>query len=161
MRETPAPPPGAPDAAGASNAAVEPVEPAEPDKLDERYGRTRQRGIDRRVGWGVGGLIALLVGGVLLFGSWRGTSDLEFKVVHYEVKDDRTVALDFDVTAPAQARVACAIEALSESFSTVGWRVLDLPPSELRTRSFHESIVTSYRATTGRVHSCWIVTAGS
>ncbi|CAG7613933.1 DUF4307 domain-containing protein [Leucobacter soli] len=127
------------------------------DRLDERYGRTRQRGIDRRVGWTLASAAVLLGTVVLFFSNWETAAGIEAKVVHYEVRDSRTVALDFDVTAPAGAPVACAIEALSESFATVGWRVLELPPSEQRTRSFTETITTTYPGTTARVHSCWIV----
>lgn len=135
--------------------------PSTASSLEQRYGRSRQRRVDRRVGLALGAVLLALIGGVLVFGRWWESSDLEFTVVHYEVVDDRTVTLDFDVTAPSGAPVACAIEALSPSFSTVGWRVLELPESAVRTRSFTETILTTYRATTGRVHSCWIMTAGA
>lgn len=127
--------------------------------LDERYGRTRQRGIDRRLGWALAG-IALLAGlAVVLFGGWQTASSIEFRVLHYEVVDERTVTVDYEVTAPAGARVACAAEALSPSYATVGWSVRELPESDQRTRRFTETLVTTYEATTGTLRSCWVVEA--
>ena len=100
-----------------------------PPSLDDRYGRTRQLGVDKRLGWGIaiGALLLGLV--VVLFGGWQSNNTVEGKVRHYEVQDPRTVAIDFQVSAPAQTKVACALEALSESYSTVGWKVIVLPPS--------------------------------
>lgn len=128
-----------------------------PSSLDDRYGRTRQLGVDKRLGWGIaiGALLLGLV--VLLFGGWQGNNTVEGKVRHYEVQDPRTVAIDFQVSAPAQTEVACALEALSESYSTVGWKVIVLPPSAQLTRSVSDTLATTYEATTGTVRSCWAV----
>lgn len=131
---------------------------AAPDRsLDERYGRTRQRGLDRRLGWGLAAGAVVLGAAVLLFGSWRASAGIEFKELHYEVQDARTVSLDFNVTAPTEEPVACALEALSGSFSTVGWKVVELPPSAQLTRSFTETLATTYRAATARVYACWVI----
>lgn len=125
--------------------------------LDDRYGRSRQRGIDRRVGWVLAGA-ALLTGlAVLLFGGWHTSSTLEFRDLSYEVIDAAHVTVDFEVTAPRGSEVACAVEALSPSFATVGWRILELPTSDQRTRRFSETLVTSYEATTGALRSCWLI----
>lgn len=125
--------------------------------LDERYGRGRQRGIDRRLGWGIAGAALLLGLVVLLFGGWYSTSSIEFRDLSYDVVDARTVTVDFEVTAPAGAPVACALEALSPSYATVGWKILELPASEQRTRRFSETLVTSYEATTGALRNCWVI----
>jgi len=113
--------------------------------LDERYGRSRQRGIDKRLGWGLAGIALLAGAAVLAFGGWQSTSTVESKVVHYTVADSRTVTIDFQVSAPAGTRVACAL----------GWKVLRLPPSEQHTRDLSETLITTYGATTGTVRSCW------
>jgi hypothetical protein len=125
--------------------------------LDERYGRGRQRGIDRRLGWGVA-IAALALGlVVLLWGGWQTTSTVEFRDLHYEVVDQRTVRLDFEVSAPPGTRVACALEALSGSYATVGWSILELPVTDQRTRRFSETLVTTYEGATGTLRSCWVV----
>ncbi|MBO1902315.1 DUF4307 domain-containing protein [Leucobacter weissii] len=134
-------------AAGADRAA----------SLDERYGRSRRRGVDRRLGWAVAGGALLLGLVVLLFGGWQHQSSLDFREVHYRVLDERTVAVDFEVTAAPGAAVACALEALSTSYSTVGWKVVELPLEDRRTRMFTDTLVTTYPATTGTVRSCWLL----
>ena len=131
--------------------------PAQAAALDERYGRSRQRGIDRRLGWGLVG-IALAIGiAVLAFGGWQKTNTVESKVVHYTVQGPRAVTIEYQVSAPTQTRVACALEALSKSYATVGWKVFELPPSDQRTRNLSETLITTYEATTGTVRSCWPV----
>lgn len=125
------------------------------DTLDDRYGRGQQRGIDRRIGWAIG-IVAVLAGlTFLLFGGWQQGTDIDARISHYEVIDDQTVKLNFDVTAPPTQPVACAIEALSPSFATVGWKVIELPRSEQRTRSLSETMVTTSPATTATVRECW------
>ena len=57
---------------------------------------------------------------------------------------------------PAGSDLACTLEALSPSFATVGGKVLELEPSQDRTRRFTEEVVTTSRATTGIVRACWI-----
>lgn len=125
-------------------------------ELDERYGRGRGRRIDRRLGWGIA--IGLLAAGlaVLLFSGWQAASTIEFRVLAYSVIDDRTVEVDFEVTAPPGSEVVCALEALSESHAQLGWKVHELPVSEQRTRRFTDTLVTTGPATTGIVKSCWI-----
>lgn len=127
-----------------------------PDSIDERYGRGRQRGIDKRVGWILAGVALLSGAAVLLFGGWQQTSQVEFRDLSYSVESDRGVSVSFEVTAPAGAELACTLEALSPSFATVGWKVLELDPSADRTRRFTETLVTTSPATTGIVRSCWI-----
>ncbi|WP_416445662.1 DUF4307 domain-containing protein [Leucobacter sp. HNU] len=56
-------------------------------------------------------------------------------------------------------RVACAVEALSPSFATVGWKVVELPESQERTRRFSEELATTYAATAGQVKECWVLQA--
>lgn len=124
--------------------------------LDERYGRGRKRHLDKRIGWVTGGVLVL--GGIafLLFGGWQQGSDLEYKDLNYAVIDERTVSVDAQVTGPSDASVICVFEALSSSFATVGWKLVELPAGDKRTRQLTTTIVTSSPATTGTVRECWI-----
>lgn len=123
--------------------------------LDERYGKGRKRTLDRRLGWIVGGATVLTGLGFVLFGGWQQGTDLEFKDLHYSVIDDTSVSVDVQVTAPASATVVCAIEALSTSHGTVGWKQVTIPPGDERTRRFTSTMITTSPATTGRVRDCW------
>lgn len=130
---------------------------ADAQLLDERYGRRRARGIDRRIGWMLAAVLVLLGLLVVFFGGWHLTSTVEFKSLNYEVIDDRTVRVDAQVTAPPGDAVACAFQALSTSRAVVGWKIVELPQSDDRTRRFDTTLVTTAPATTGNVRECWVL----
>ena len=67
------------------------------------------------------------------------------------------MTLGFQITAPRGAAVACALEAQDEEHGVVGWRVVELPASDLHARAFREVIPTTAPATTGFVNSCWVL----
>ena len=128
------------------------------EELDERYGRGRSRRTGRRVFWTVTAVVAVASIGAL---SWitvvNSLDDVTFDEIGYEVVDDRTVTVSFQVTPPTGAPFACALQALDEDFGIVGWRVIEYPAFKETTRAFKETIPTVAPATTGTVHSCWAV----
>jgi len=123
--------------------------------LDERYGRTTS--VRRR--WTI--VIVSVIGAALvaLF-AWMtvagSVDDVGVDTTGFSVEDARTVELAFQVTAPAGRSVACALEAQDADHGVVGWKVVEYPGSELRTRAFHETIPTTAEATTGLVNACWV-----
>lgn len=126
------------------------------DELAERYGRKRSRSIDRRIAW-IAVIIALAVGAwVLFFGNWKEGTELEFRDLNYSVIDNRSVQIDFEISAPPGSQVVCALEALSTSFSQLGWKIIEVPVSDKRTQRLSETLVTTARATTGHAQLCWI-----
>ncbi len=135
------------------------TDPASQALLDERYGRGRKRSFDRRFGWIAAGALVLAGLVFVFFGGWQQGSDLEFKDLHYSVVDEQSVEVDAQVTASADATIVCAIEALSTSHGTVGWKLVTLPEGEDRTRRFTTTLITTSPATTGRVRNCWEQTA--
>jgi hypothetical protein len=128
------------------------------DKLDERYGR--RRGPARR--WLLGAGIGVAVVIVALFG-WSivqgAMDDVDVDTATFEVVDDHSVTLGFQVTAPPGSAIACALEAQDEGHGVVGWRVVELPASEAHSRAFREVIPTTALATSGFVNSCWVLPA--
>lgn len=124
--------------------------------LDERYGNSRKRGIDKRIGWSVAGIFVILGLTVVLFGGWQNASQIEFKVIDYRVDSDTTVTVSAQVSAPDQSQVNCAFEALSPSYAVVGWKVIELAPSQDYTRTVSTTLITTSPATTATVRTCWI-----
>jgi hypothetical protein len=128
------------------------------DKLDERYGR--RGGPARR--WLLGAGIGVAVVIVALFG-WSivqgAMDDVDVDTATFEVVDDHSVTLGFQVTAPPGSAIACALEAQDEGHGVVGWRVVELPASEAHSRAFREVIPTTALATSGFVNSCWVLPA--
>ncbi|MEI3847286.1 MULTISPECIES: DUF4307 domain-containing protein [unclassified Microbacterium] len=126
------------------------------DMLDERYGRRRSPA--RR--WIIGAGVALAAAAVALFG-WttvQGTlAAVDADTTSFEIADGHSVTLGFQISAPVGAAVACALEAQDEEHGVVGWRVVELPASDLPARAFREVIPTTAPATTGFVNSCWVL----
>ncbi|MGO1538002.1 MAG: DUF4307 domain-containing protein [Leucobacter sp.] len=131
----------------------------EPQPLEERYGKTRQRGFDRRFAWVVAGL--LIIGGlaVVLFGGWQQGSRVAFQDIGRDIVSDHQVDVRFEVSAPPHTPVVCAVQALSESKATVGWKIVEIPVSAERDHRVSTSVMTTFEATTGSVRECWILTS--
>jgi hypothetical protein len=74
----------------------------------------------------------------------------------YEIVDERTVVVSFQITAPVGRTVACALEAQDVEHGVVGWRIVEIEASDQHARAFRESVPTTALATTGLVNSCWV-----
>ncbi|KRB39070.1 DUF4307 domain-containing protein [Microbacterium sp. Root180] len=125
------------------------------DMLDERYGRTRSP----RRRWVIGAAVALgaIVVGLFVWTTVSNSLDaVDVDTTGFEVVDEHSVILSFQFTAPMGRSVACAIEAQDEEHGVVGWRVVELPPSQEHAQAFRETISTTAPATTGFVNACWV-----
>jgi hypothetical protein len=72
----------------------------------------------------------------------------------YQVVDDRSVSVDFDVDrAPGQA-VTCRVKALDQAFGVVGVVDVPIPPTTQRTVHHRTVVRTASRAVTGVVDTC-------
>lgn len=125
-------------------------------QLDERYGRRRPTR-SRRAAWVVvGAVVATAVAG-LAWLTWANASDaVAADVTGFEVLDEHRVALTFQITAPVDSAVACALEAQDSEHGVVGWRVVEYPASRSHAQAFTETIPTLAQATTGLVNACWV-----
>ncbi len=74
----------------------------------------------------------------------------------FVVVDEHTVEVNVQISAPAGAAVACALEAQDVEHGVVGWRVVEFAASDAHTQAFQERIPTVAAATTGFVNSCWV-----
>lgn len=131
------------------------TDPTSQALFEERYGRARTRSIDKKLGWIVAGVAVATGLAVILFGGWQQNADIDSQVLHYTVIDERTVEIDAQVTSPPDATVVCALEALSASHGTVGWKLVTVPKSESTTHRFTSQLVTTAPATSGLVRECW------
>lgn len=126
--------------------------------LDERYGRTRTTSRSRRLlGIVVAAAFALTLGGWVVWAALDGeTANIEFRDVAHKIIDDSHVSVTWQVTTEPGRAVSCAVEALNEGFSVVGWKVVDLPPSTQRTRVLTEELRTTELAVSGLIYRCWL-----
>lgn len=127
------------------------------DVLEARYGTQRRRGLDRRIAWA--SAITLVLAGIafLLFSGWQDDRRVGYSDIGYTVVNDQSVEVRFEVTAPANTPLACAVEALSSSKGTVGWKVVTLDPVDAAQQAVRTSLVTTQPPVTGSVSHCWIL----
>jgi len=127
-------------------------------RLDARYGRTTT---DRRRSRIV--VIGTAIAFVVVFAAWviwgglSGTNaTLEVRELGYLEATENSIEVRWEVTVEPGAEVSCALQALNSSFGIVGWRVVELEPSESRTRIFQESVRTAEPPVTGLPYRCWL-----
>ncbi|MFG6445188.1 DUF4307 domain-containing protein [Microbacterium sp. P06] len=124
--------------------------------LDERYGR-RHSTRRRVIGWTIVGALAL---GLIGWVGWgvvaRSAVEVGVDLTAFDVPDEHTTSVSFQITSPPGSTVACALEAQDEEHGIVGWRVVEYPAVDAHARAFTERIPTVGLATTGLVNSCWV-----
>ena len=127
--------------------------------LDARYGRgggnTRRSRVIAIVAAAVG--LVVVVAWVVWGGLLGPDASLEARDLGFEIIDDGHIRVEYEVTSDAGAEVSCAVQALNESFTVVGWKIVELPVSEQRTRSFTEELRTSELAVSGLIYRCWLL----
>ena len=127
--------------------------------LDARYGRGRGNSRRSRIIAIVAGAVGLVA--VVAWVVWGGLlgpdASLEARDLGFEIIDDGHIRVEYEVTSDAGAEVSCAVQALNESFTVVGWKIVELPVSEQRTRSFTEELRTSELAVSGLIYRCWLL----
>ncbi|WP_130176130.1 DUF4307 domain-containing protein [Cryobacterium sp. SO1] len=126
--------------------------------LDERYGRTSgSRMRDRRVLWIVAGAFALILTAWVVWAGLDGAGPaIEARDTRHQIIDENSISVTFEVSLPTDTASSCAVQALNESFTVVGWKVIDLPPSDDYTRSFTEIVKTTELSNTGLIYRCWL-----
>lgn len=127
-------------------------------RVMERYGRTAAHG-RRRLAIGIGaavGVLLVVVAWVVWVGLFSPSASLETRDVGYVTRDDETVDIRFEVTTEPGTAVSCALQALNEQFAIVGWKVVDLPPIEARSRAYLENVRVTEPAVTGLIYRCWL-----
>jgi len=126
--------------------------------LDARYGRSPQTARRNRViGFVTAGVFAIVFGAWLLWaGLLQTPAQLEVRDTGFLIRDDSAISVRWDVSTDPGNEVTCAVQALNSSFGIVGWRVVELPPSDQRTRVLTETLRTSELAVTGLIYRCWL-----
>lgn len=133
---------------------------ASANDLDDRYGTRRGRRFDRRFAWAAA--LAMVLGGVafLLWSGWQEGGRVEIQDIGFTSTGDSSGSVKFMVSGPAETPLACAVEALSTSKATVGWKVILVPASSDRSHTITTRVLTTSPATAGYVKECWVVETG-
>lgn len=120
--------------------------------LSERYGVTRapRKGSTKVLGW-VAVIVATVLAGLFGYLNWSpiGTTDIGFRVI-----SPWQTEVDFEIQMPVGSVATCGVEALNNSFTQVGYVLLELGPFEQSTTRHTVSINTYQEAVTGLVDEC-------
>ncbi len=114
---------------------------------------------------------ALIAGGAVLglallalayFGYERfSTGRVRFGTVAYQVVDDQSVTITFQVDKALTESVRCALQARDRDNTVVGRLTVDVGPSDRESVRTKRSISTTGRAATGEVVNCTLLTGSS
>ena len=131
----------------------------ETDALAARYGRSRtHRTRDR---W-------LIIGAAIAFAvvlvAWVVCAGLDGQkptvqatdTGHRLLNDERAVEVSWTLSVPPGNATACVVQAYDEDFTVVGWRVVEIPPSDRHLRTFTERVRVAREANTGLISTCWL-----
>lgn len=126
--------------------------------LDARYGRTPNRARRDRVILWTGGIVGGLV--VLAWLVWAGLggawASLSYTDAGHRIHDAYSADVMFRVTTDPGNEVSCAVQVLNERKATVGWRIVELPASEVHSRLITETVRTSELGVSGLIYRCWL-----
>jgi hypothetical protein len=124
----------------------------------ERYGRT-DAARRRRLTIGIAaaaGVLLVVVAWVIWVGLFSPSASLESRDTGYQKQADGSVDIRFEVTVDPGTPVSCALQALNGEFGIVGWKIVELPGSDERTRAFVENVRVTEPAVTGLIYRCWL-----
>jgi hypothetical protein len=128
------------------------------DSIDARYGRTPD-GIRRSRLLAIvvaSGVLVVVVAWVVWAGLLGPQAGLGTRDLGYELQDESTIQVRYEVTVDAGRTTSCAVQALNSDFGIVGWKVVEIPASDRATRQFTEILRTSEPAVTGLIYRCWL-----
>jgi hypothetical protein len=93
-----------------------------------------------------------------------GSPDVSSKDVGFSLSSDGQASVDFEVTKDRSATAQCAVQALSENYAVVGWRIVTIGPTDADdgvndggTTAHRTDVRTDSPAVSGGVNACWIV----
>lgn len=120
----------------------------------ERYGRDRLRRQDRKMAITVGSLVlfAFLIWAMLFV--INDSSRVSYRDIAYEVIDEFSTSVTFEVSRNTGQEVACDITILAENFAIVGFLTLDVAASENRSTVISTTVQTTELGVTGLVDGC-------
>ncbi|MCU1638029.1 MAG: hypothetical protein JWL94_676 [Microbacteriaceae bacterium] len=90
---------------------------------------------------------------------WGGldgtTASVDAVDTGHKVLDEHGVNVAWRVSLPPGDEARCALQAQNEAHGIVGWKIVEIPASERRTRAFTERVNTTELAVTGLIYRCW------
>ena len=120
----------------------------------ERYGQERLRSRDRilAISTAVVALVSFLIWAV--FVSIDNANQVTHRDIAYEVIDEYSTNVTFEVSRVPGQNVSCDITVLNQSFAIVGFLTVDVAASESRSTVISSTIRTTELGVSGLVDGC-------
>ena len=122
------------------------------DLLADRYGQKPAADPKRFRALAIIGVAIMTI--VAMWFGIANFSPVSHRDVGFRVISQWQTEVDFEVTKPIDATVICSIEALNNSYLTVGYIEVELGPSDFQTNRHTVSVNTTEMAVTGLVDEC-------
>ncbi|TQL86801.1 uncharacterized protein DUF4307 [Microbacterium saperdae] len=101
-------------------------------------------------------IAALVVGAFSWMTVSQSMSSVDADDLGFDLVDEHTVEVRFQVTGVQGKDVVCIVEALDEEFGVVGWKVVDIAAGDSHSKAVSATVPTVAAATTGLVNTCWV-----
>lgn len=120
----------------------------------QRYGLSKKRRRDRVLAISAA---AVALVGFLVWALWFTIANADrpsFRDVGYQIIDEYSAKLIFEVTRKPGALLTCNLKVLNQSFAIVGYKTLEIPPASSSSQVISTEINTTELGVTGLVDSC-------
>ena len=130
---------------------------------DTRYGRSGARlsGRTKLILLASLLILAIITAGFL---SMTSAEPVSSKDVGFNVEQDGFASVDFEVIKDPGVTAQCAVQALSENYAVVGWKIVDISANTVnegadkgRSTAHRVQLRVDSPAVSGGVNSCWLV----
>lgn len=125
--------------------------------VEELEGPQSSQPVRRHPWWlwagGIAAIVVAIIG--LAFATFTGNNaQIRFTVVGFTVLGPEATQLEFDLAKAKSTTVECAVEALAEDHSQVGYQLVSTGPSPYLDQRVTVTIPTTHEAVTAVVKSC-------
>ena len=122
--------------------------------IQERYGRDRHKSRDRvlAIAVAVTALASFLIWAI--FVSIDNSNQVTHKDIAYEVIDEYSTNVTFEVSRNPGQMVSCDVTVLNQSFAIVGFLTVDVAASNSRSTVISSTVRTTELGVSGLVDGC-------
>jgi hypothetical protein len=122
--------------------------------IQERYGRDRHKSRDRvlAIAVAVTALASFLIWAI--FVSIDNSNQVTHRDIAYEVIDEYSTNVTFEVSRNPGQMVSCDVTVLNQSFAIVGFLTVDVAPSNSRSTVISSTVRTTELGVSGLVDGC-------
>jgi hypothetical protein len=122
--------------------------------LQERYGRGKTQKRDRAMVIGLGSifLIAFLIWAVVFV--VQDANRVTHRDIGYTILSESRAEIIFEVTRKPGAKVSCTLQVLNQNFAIVGYKTLEIAPSQSKSQVISTTINTTELGVSGLVDEC-------